>query len=183
MTSHVRLWSLSWHHSQLGLHDTVPSSYTGGWPILDVELTNDMIITTFGIRLVNTLHVDHDMCNMTMWYNGRLWMLHFMWKEFDFCDPFARTMQLIILSQIKYSLVPPLHQKQHCWASFSLKRLPLFHWKDSLYFTEKTPSYRCKNPHYKPKTVWWPSQVYNGNPYTSKMVSSWWSETLDAMPQ
>ena len=38
----------------------------GGWPILDVELTNDMIITTFGIRLVNTINVDNDMCNMTV---------------------------------------------------------------------------------------------------------------------
>ena len=31
--------------------------------------------------------------------------------------------------------------------------------------TEKTPSYRYKNPHYKPKTVWRPSKVYNGNPH------------------
>ena len=39
-------------------------------------------------------------------------------------------------------------------------------------FTKDMPSYRSKNPHYKPKTVWWPSQVYNGNPYTKKMVTS-----------
>ena len=33
-----------------------------------------------------------------------------------------------------------------------------------------------RNPHYKLKTVWRPSQVYNGNPYANKMVSSWWIE-------
>ena len=31
-------------------------------------------------------------------------------------------------------------------------------------FTKKTPSYGYRDPHYKPKTVWRPSQVYNGNP-------------------
>ena len=39
-------------------------------------------------------------------------------------------------------------------------------------FTKKTPSYGYRNPHYKPNTVWRPSQVYNGNPYTDKTVSS-----------
>ena len=39
-------------------------------------------------------------------------------------------------------------------------------------FTKKTPSYGYMNPHFKPKTVWWPSQVYNGNPYTDKTASS-----------
>ena len=29
-----------------------------------------------------------------------------------------------------------------------------------------------RDPHYKPKTVWRPSQVYNGNPYTDKTASS-----------
>ena len=33
-------------------------------------------------------------------------------------------------------------------------------------------TYGYKNPHYKPKTVWRPSQVYNGNPYTDKTASS-----------
>ena len=33
-------------------------------------------------------------------------------------------------------------------------------------FTKKTPSYGYRDPHYKPKTVWRPSQVYNGNPYS-----------------
>ena len=37
-------------------------------------------------------------------------------------------------------------------------------------FTKKTPSYRYRDPHYKPKTVWRPSRVYNGNPYTDKMI-------------
>ena len=46
-----------------------------------------------------------------------------------------------------------------------------------LIFTKKTPSYGYGNPHYKPKTVWWPSQVYNGNPYTNKTASSQWIET------
>ena len=39
-------------------------------------------------------------------------------------------------------------------------------------FTKKTPSYGYRDPHYKPKTVWRPSQVYNGNPYTDKTASS-----------
>ena len=43
-------------------------------------------------------------------------------------------------------------------------------------FTKKTPSYGYRNPHYKPKTVWRPSQVYNGNPYTDKTASSLWIE-------
>ena len=39
-------------------------------------------------------------------------------------------------------------------------------------FTKKTPSYGYRDPHYIPKTVWRPSQVYNGNPYTDKTASS-----------
>ena len=39
-------------------------------------------------------------------------------------------------------------------------------------FTKKTPSYGYRDPHNKPKTVWRPSQVYNGNPYTDKTASS-----------
>ena len=41
-------------------------------------------------------------------------------------------------------------------------------------FTKKTPSYGYRDPHYKPKTVWRPSQLYNGNPYTDKTASSQW---------
>ena len=39
-------------------------------------------------------------------------------------------------------------------------------------FTNKTPSYGYRDAHDKPKTVWRPSQVYNGNPYTDKTASS-----------
>ena len=39
-------------------------------------------------------------------------------------------------------------------------------------FTKKTPSYGYRDPHFKPKTVWRPPQVYNGNPYTDKTASS-----------
>ena len=39
-------------------------------------------------------------------------------------------------------------------------------------FTKKTPSYGYRDPHDKPQTVWRPSQVYNGNPYTDKTASS-----------
>ena len=39
-------------------------------------------------------------------------------------------------------------------------------------FTKKTPSYGYRNPHYKPKTVWRQSQVYNGNSYTDQTASS-----------
>ena len=40
--------------------------------------------------------------------------------------------------------------------------------RDPWLFTKKTPCYGYRDPHYKPKTVWRPSQVYNGNPYTDK---------------
>ena len=34
---------------------------------------------------------------------------------------------------------------------------------------------KCRlNPHYKPKTVWWLPQVYNGAAYTNKTVFSSW---------
>ena len=38
-----------------------------------------------------------------------------------------------------------------------------------------------RNPHYKPKTVWRPPQVDNGNPNTNKRVSTWWKEAHDIM--
>ena len=40
-------------------------------------------------------------------------------------------------------------------------------------FTKMTPSYGCRNPHYKPQTVWRPSQLFNGNPYTNNTVFYW----------
>ena len=48
-------------------------------------------------------------------------------------------------------------------------------------FTKKMPSYRYMDPHYKPKRVWRPSQVYNGNLYTNKTVSSQWKAALKYM--
>ena len=39
-------------------------------------------------------------------------------------------------------------------------------------FTKKTPSYGYRDPHDKHKTVWRPSQVYHGNPFTDKTASS-----------
>ena len=50
-------------------------------------------------------------------------------------------------------------------------------------FTKKTPSHWYRYPHYKPKTVWRPSQVYNGNPYTSKEASSSRTEALHITSQ
>ena len=38
--------------------------------------------------------------------------------------------------------------------------------------TKKTSPYGYRNSHYKPKTVWRPSQVYNGNAYTNNTMSS-----------
>ena len=38
-------------------------------------------------------------------------------------------------------------------------------------FTKTSPSYGSRNCHYKLKTVWWPSWVYNVNPYTNNTVS------------
>ena len=37
----------------------------------------------------------------------------------------------------------------------------------------RTPSCGYRNPHYKPKTVWRPCQIYNGNLYTNKTASPW----------
>ena len=39
-------------------------------------------------------------------------------------------------------------------------------------FTKMPPSYGYMDPHDEPKTVWRPSQVYNGNPYTDKTAYS-----------
>ena len=39
------------------------------------------------------------------------------------------------------------------------------------FFTNKTPSYAYRNPHYKLKTVWCPSQVYDEN---YKGCWLWW---------
>ena len=38
--------------------------------------------------------------------------------------------------------------------------------------TKKTSPYGYRNSHYKPKTVWRPSQVYNENAYTNNTMSS-----------
>ena len=38
-------------------------------------------------------------------------------------------------------------------------------------FTKMMPSYGYRNPHYKPKKVWHPSQLYNGNPYSNSPIS------------
>ena len=38
-------------------------------------------------------------------------------------------------------------------------------------FTKKTPSYRYRDSRYKPKMVWQPSQLYNGDSYTHKTAS------------
>ena len=53
----------------------------------------------------------------------------------------------------------------------SYHSLILWYWYDiGLLFTKKMLSYRHRNPHYKPKMVWWQSQVYNGNPYINNTV-------------
>ena len=41
---------------------------------------------------------------------------------------------------------------------------------------KKTVSYWHRNPHYKPKTVWRSSQIYNRNFFINKTVSSLWIE-------
>ena len=40
-----------------------------------------------------------------------------------------------------------------------------------LLFIKMTPSYGYRAPHEKPKTVWRPPNVYNGNPYTDNTAS------------
>ena len=44
----------------------------------------------------------------------------------------------------------------------------------SIHTEDAAPYYGYRNPYYKLNTVWWPSQVYNGNHYTHKTASSWW---------
>ena len=39
-------------------------------------------------------------------------------------------------------------------------------------FNKMAQSYGYRNPHYKPKMVRWPFQVYDGNPYTTETMSS-----------
>ena len=49
-------------------------------------------------------------------------------------------------------------------------------------FAKKTPvlpSYGYRNPHYKTQMVRRPSQVYNGNRYTDKIMFSWWTEAQE----
>ena len=45
-------------------------------------------------------------------------------------------------------------------------------------YSLKTQHYGYRNPHYKPKIVWPPYQVYHGNPYSNKKVSSLWIKAL-----
>ena len=40
-------------------------------------------------------------------------------------------------------------------------------------FTKRMSSFGYWNPHYKPKTCWWPFHIYNWNPFTNKRKSSW----------
>ena len=60
------------------------------------------------------------------------------------------------------------HQLQVCYPQ-PMNTIKLF---TGPLFTKKTPSYVYRDPHDKSKTVWRPSQVYNGNPYTDKTASS-----------
>ena len=55
-------------------------------------------------------------------------------------------------------------------------------WPSTHILSKKTTSYGYMNPHYKPKTVWRPSQVYNVNPYTNKATCSWWIEAPCSLP-
>ena len=66
----------------------------------------------------------------------------------------------------KYLGLPVSYNDLTEWVCISLEAQP------GPLFTKKTPSYGYRNPHYKPETVWGPSQVYNGNPYTDKTASS-----------
>ena len=46
------------------------------------------------------------------------------------------------------------------------------YYNPGLLITNKMSSNGYKNPHYKPKMIWRPSQVTNGNPYSNKTVST-----------
>ena len=50
-------------------------------------------------------------------------------------------------------------------------------------FTKRTPFYEYMNPHYNPKTVWRPSQVYNEDTFSNKTMSFWWTEAQEALPR
>ena len=56
---------------------------------------------------------------------------------------------------------------------FGSKICSLHH--SQLHLSNKKALYNgYRNPHYKTKTVCWPSQVYDGNPYSNKTVSPEW---------
>ena len=63
------------------------------------------------------------------------------------------------------------------WLNYSESRSKLISWvKSGLLFVQKKPSYGSGDRHYKPKTVWRPPQVYDGNPRINKVVCSLWIE-------
>ena len=62
------------------------------------------------------------------------------------------------------------------WFSFTcFKNIGLL-WPISALDRKQVRGYRYRNPSYKPKTVWRPSQVYNKNRHTNKTVPSKWIE-------
>ena len=58
---------------------------------------------------------------------------------------------------------------------------PIKYYNPASLFTKNTPYYGYTYPHYKPKAVWRPAQVYTGNPCINKMVSSSRIEALGSL--
>ena len=117
------------------------------------------------------------------------------WKQHS-CNGMQKFKAIIFFKfgweQIKFLHIWILMEKNHWW---NAPQTPLSWWNLETcslapndvalqgllvyLFTKKTLSYSYRNPHYKPEMVWRPSQVYNENPYTNRMMSlviSYWIE-------
>ena len=95
------------------------------------------------------------------WSNQIKNFVHVMTAEYvQNCDLISSLLfmpeQHVILQSLDHKIINPL-----CIA-----------WVPGHLLTKKMLSNRYRNPYYKPKMVWQQSQVYNGNPFTNKMVFS-----------
>ena len=71
-----------------------------------------------------------------------------------------------------YTMLPEKHTRVTLLNFGVIWHICIFHaYASGPPFTKKTPSHKYRNPHYKTKTVWRPSQVYNGDSYTVFFVN------------
>ena len=102
------------------------------------------------------------------WMNNYHYLRHWGWtKWLTFCITTPLDAHFNFAGVCAKALV------NKCIAQFAIW------WVLGYLFTKKTVSYGYQDPLYKPKTVWRPSQFYNGNPYANKTVSYWCIEALN----